>query len=188
MAQTSPKGRSVEAERFLLRDTSGRARAELSVNSLGAGLRVMDDKGNLRVDLSEGATGPHLYLRDTGGGQEATLWTGYLALSKTPGKPQLVLGGGDFPLGLHLYDTDGKERAGLALSTENMTAGLGLRDADGTGQVSIIAMPNSPTVSLFVKGTHGKLNLTLGLKPDVPGLWLYDENRNPIKGVLWSAP
>ena len=68
MGQASPPRRTVEAERFLVRDSQGRIRAELGVFEKGVTrLRLLDTVGNARAILAVTEEGlPALALLDRG--------------------------------------------------------------------------------------------------------------------------
>lgn len=58
-------GRTVEAERFVLRDASGKARGAWGVAGGGTALFLLDQDGKHRVELSLGSDGsPSFVLRD----------------------------------------------------------------------------------------------------------------------------
>jgi hypothetical protein len=175
IGQASPKGRILEAEQFDLKDANGNTRAKLSVDPVfGVGLLLLDGRGNVRVELDEGENNtPQLVFRSRGGKPQVVLDI------RSPGVP-----------GLHMFDADGAERAsfGLSATSPDGTPGLRLTDIDGRATVSIMAMRNLPVLTLKGTGREGPLDLSLHLKPDGPGLWLYDMNGKPLKGVLWSPP
>jgi hypothetical protein len=69
MGQARPsrtmEARIVEAERFVLKDMSGRIRAEMVVNEIGPTFRMYDSKGEDQVAIgTDPKIGPHLSLLD----------------------------------------------------------------------------------------------------------------------------
>jgi predicted RNase H-like HicB family nuclease len=170
MGQASPKGRSIETDRLVLKDDSGVVRATLAVDHDGVGLRLYDERGNPRVHVAQvEKLGP------------------FISFSSRTGKNLVILRGGasDLP-GLHMFDTNGTERASLGLSATSgdiPTPGLTL---DGLGSsATVLAIANLPMLTLT--DAAGK-KVTMHLKPAGPGLWAYDENGRATKGVQWVEP
>jgi len=109
-----PAPRTVEAERFVLRDAAGRVRAELGVESeqsVALRFRDADTMPRLSIGTENGAS--VLVLNEQGGKVRA----GLVTLSH--GAPALTL-----------YDPNGKNRAELALTREGAPA-LTILDRDG---------------------------------------------------------
>ena len=99
-----PAPRTVEAERFILRDAAGRIRAELGVDgeqSVALRFRDADNLPRLSIGTENGAS--VLVLNEQGGKVRAGLVT------LPQGSPALTL-----------YDTNGKNRAELALTLINL--------------------------------------------------------------------
>ena len=107
-------GRTVEAERFVLRDTTGQARAELSVDGAhSVSLRFKDGDGRPRLTVGTENGAALIVLNEQGG----KLRAGLVALPH--GAP-----------GLNLYDATGKPRAELSLNRDGAPA-LTFNDRDG---------------------------------------------------------
>src|SRR5215472_3208953 len=88
----------IEAQKFLVRDDNGKARAALMMGASGPTLAMYDDQGRVRASLSVLAEGPTFGLANDQGNVQA-------ALALTSTGPSLLLD-----------DADGKLRAGLTLS------------------------------------------------------------------------
>ncbi|MBI4589738.1 MAG: hypothetical protein HY725_12950 [Candidatus Rokubacteria bacterium] len=181
MGQTSPSSVSkiLEAERFVLRDASGRARAILGIQADGSvGLEFSGETGKPAVTLAalrDGAVA--LELRDRSGRSRASLG---------------VQPNGAARLGF--YDQDGKARAGLS----TMTAGvpiLSLFDKAGTPRAALRLLPDgAPTLELLDDETHtravlGHTELATARKGTVEkrpaaSLVLFDKDGK----VIWRAP
>jgi hypothetical protein len=109
-----PAPRVVEAERFVLRDAAGRARAELVVDGeQSVALRFKDADSMPRLSLGTENGAAVLVLNEQGGRVRA----GLVTLSH--GAPALTF-----------YDSNGKNRAELALTREGAPA-LTITDRDG---------------------------------------------------------
>ena len=110
-----PAGRTVEAERFVLRDSAGRARAELVMvdGEQSVALRFKDGDGMPRLTLGTENGAAVVVLNEAGG----KLRAGLVALPH--GAP-----------GLNLYDGTGKPRAELSLTRDGSPA-LTFNDRDG---------------------------------------------------------
>jgi len=111
-----PTGRTVEAERFILRDADGRARAELLMvdgKEQSVALRFKDADGMPRLTVGTENGAAVLVLNEQGGKVRAGLVT------LPHGAP-----------GLNLYDGTGKPRAELSLNRDGAPA-LTFNDRDG---------------------------------------------------------
>src|SRR5262249_20631281 len=107
-------GRTVEAERFILRDAAGRTRAELMVDGeQSVALRFKDADGMPRLTVGTENGAALIVLNEAGGKLRAGL------VSLPHGAP-----------GLNLYDTTGKPRAELSLNRDGAPA-LTFSDRDG---------------------------------------------------------
>ena len=116
MGQTRAGGRVIEAERFVLRDSAGRARAELGVDGEhSVALRFKDADGlpRLTVGIENGTA--LVVLNEQGGKLRAGLVT------LPHGAPALSL-----------YDGSGKARAEFALNRDGAPA-IAFYDRDGFG-------------------------------------------------------
>ena len=107
-------GRTVEAERFILRDAAGRVRAELMLdNEQSVALRFKGADGAPRLTVGTENGAALIVLNERGG----KLRAGLVALPH--GAP-----------GLNLYDESGKPRAELSLNRDGAPA-LTFNDRDG---------------------------------------------------------
>lgn len=109
-----PAPRTVEAERFILRDAAGRVRAELVVDGeQSVALRFKDADSMPRLSLGTENGAAVLVLNEQGGRVRAGLVT------LPHGAPALTF-----------YDNNGRNRAELALTREGAPA-LTITDRDG---------------------------------------------------------
>lgn len=124
----------VEAQRFVLRDPSGAARATLATTDEGVPLLVfMDREGEPRAILGQ----KQVYLSDEGGSSAVKL------LVNPGGTPALRL------------EKDGRLRAVLGMTTEG-TLALGFYGQDGKGRALLdVGADGSPGLTLF--GKTGKV-------------------------------
>jgi hypothetical protein len=154
----SPK--TVEAERFLLRDAGGKARAELALRADGSPhLEFRDGAGNPRAGLGLQGEAAFLSLTDAKG-------RGGTILRVQPnGRPNITL-----------TDANGTRRAVLFLSDDG-TPTLAFSDGQRRSRVVLNVLGNGFT-SLSLSDAFGRLRAALDLEPDgSPSLILYDENR-----------
>ena len=98
MGQSQPDGRVIEAQKFMIRDDNGTARAALMMGAKGPALAMYDGEGRVRAALSVLQEGPSFGLANDHGDLQA-------ALALTSTGPSLILD-----------DANGKLRAGLTLS------------------------------------------------------------------------
>ena len=115
MAQTSTVTDTVEAQQFLLRDSSGKLRGSMGVLSDGAvGLNLSDPNGRTRVTLDLASNGtPGVDLYDQNGKERATMALG------DAGEP-----------GVGLYGPDGHLRTSLDIPAKKIP-GLAFYKDDG---------------------------------------------------------
>ena len=124
------KSRTVEAERFVVRDGNGKMWAELGADGDGSFLHLFGPNGKVRVAVTSTAEGPTIALFDEEMQQRAEL--------------DLRPDGST----LHFYDQDGKRRVALG----NTVLGPGLLLSDGNGNGRIVA-------DLHRNGHPGKVSL-----------------------------
>ena len=111
MAQSAPQTRVLEAERFVVKDHSGKERAGLGLTADGPSLEFYDARsGTIRIALTsnEGRQG--------------------LAFHDGTGRPQLTLFGAAEGTGLEVFDGNGTHRALLAYGPDSAVL---LWDANG---------------------------------------------------------
>jgi len=153
------KGRTIEAERFVLRDAQGKVRAELLTDPVfGPRLRLSQANGRVRMELAlKGTTGPYLSLRDANGNDRAQLdaFSGNPGLtlydSNAKSRVQIDLSENGAPA-IRYYDQDHKRRAAL----EETESGLDftLRDAEERERVILAAPASGPYLRL--QDTEGR--------------------------------
>ena len=129
-----PPSRTIEAERFLLKDTNGKTRAVLTVTDSGAGLDFYDSRGAVRASMGVMADMPGLTLSDKQGTptvQLSALADGPAHIVFYDAKYQLRAILDVLPEGprLELYDRDGNSRAKLTVLED----GAHFRLFDATG-------------------------------------------------------
>ncbi len=111
------RSRTLEAERFVVRDGNGKMWAELGADRDGSFLHLFGPNGNVRVAVTSTAEGPTIALLDEEMQQRAEL-------DLRPGGSMLLF-----------YDQDGKRRVVLG----NTVLGPGLLLSDGNGNGRIVA-------------------------------------------------
>lgn len=167
MGQASPTSRTVEAERFVLKDARGTIRAQLTVLTDGGGpvLGLADKDGRVRAFLSLLSDGAPL-----------------LALSDTEGKARVTLGFDQGVADLTFLDRAGKRRVQLAFGPD--LARLVFSDQGEKVRAALGVGPDGvPTLGLFDKDGHPRAGLSLHADGE-PGLVLADKDGK----VIWKAP
>src|SRR5215467_1187216 len=102
MGLSQPDGHVIEAQKFMIRDDNGTARAALMMGAKGPALAMYDGEGRVRAALSVLPEGPSFGLANDHGDLQA-------ALALTSTGPSLILD-----------DANGKLRAGLTLSEQGV--------------------------------------------------------------------
>lgn len=179
----------VEAERFVLRDVNGKARARLFTGPGGAPILGLSDKdGELRAVLTVGADGtPLLGLQDKGEKARAvlTVEAGGPVLSlhdKDEGiRAVLSVSANGVPR-LALHHKERKPRALLALGPDGAPH-LTLAGIDGNPRIGLGAVAEKH--SLIFLDANGKARAGLIVGPEgTPQLLLFDKDEK----VIWKAP
>lgn len=148
----------VEAQRFVLRDASGKVRAELSAVEGGAGLVFFGPRGEVRVAVGVDADGePSLHLCDGSPASRAALcrmsdgaWA--LSLSGPGGQSRVALTlEPDGAAGVSLIDQDRKVRASLIVDSDGDPS-LCLSDREGNPR-TVMQLPHDgmPVFALYDK-------------------------------------
>ena len=115
--------KTVEATRFVLRDTSGRYRGELAMRGNEPGLQLFDAEGKPRVLLKATNVGGSLNMYDRSGRAAALRTEGsdhYLCLWHTSGsKAQVWLGLSDKGPEIRFVDTGGMKCAAIEVGGQS---------------------------------------------------------------------
>ncbi len=170
MGQARPR-RTIEAEKFVLKDANGSSRAQLGMDSNGPTLSLQDANGVPLVALS--------------GGDYS-----FLTLFRTGSKEQVTMSANKEFYGMVLYD-EKSHRAGLAVWKG--IPGLTLYDEKGTERAGLVAPDGGPSLKLedqngysAIFGSTDLITPSTGRKEmtSVASLTLFGRD----KKVLWSAP
>lgn len=176
----APSSRTIEAEKFVLKDATRNARAVLGMFLGEPTLTLSDAKGQQQV-LLEGGDHPVISLSRTGGKEQVTLMaTEELYGLAVYGEPKGAINGTRVGLGvwkgvpgLTLYDGSGNERA--AIQTEESGPSLKLTDSDGKAGFNVWIAPRAgPDLSMY--DASGQLRVDLVAPNGGPSLKLEDEN------------
>jgi hypothetical protein len=178
------KGKTVEAESFVVRDADGQGRAMLTATAEGASLVLLERgfKPGARksiVLLTVAKEGPHLDLSGSTGKRRvllhATEDTG-LILSDGDGKERAALSLTKVGPGLLLSDGRDSPRAGLTVTGNG--SGLDLIGVDGKQRISLDLRAALQRLT-FIDGS-GRPRVGLAVTRDGPGLDLFDEEGKPL--------
>ena len=152
--------KTVEAERFLLRDANGRTRAVLHTQADGSPhLEFHDAAGNTRATLGLAGDAAHLSLTDAKGKGGTILRT------QPNGRPNVTL-----------TDENGTRRAVLFLADDGAPS-LAFSDKQRRSRVVLNLLGNG-FASLSLSDGAGRLHAALDLERDgSPSLALYDEKQ-----------
>src|SRR5262245_11883381 len=190
MGQAVPRTATLEAQRFVLKDKSGKMRAVLGEGADGElGLLVYDQKQRPRAMLAmDDNDSPILRLADDGGRDRIVLEP--VGGMRVEGNgPRLVLG---VPYGneptLQLIDKDGWTRAALTLTSTNTAPILKFLDPRGDARMWLGAM-NDGTAQLYMMSRPergaGTVPSWAALEVGAGGALGLRFNR---AGTIWRAP
>ena len=164
MGQAPRKIRPLEADRFTLKDSTGKKRAELMMEETGPGLVLYDSVGKRIGRFGGVSNGAGLSLQSTEQGSKLSLVCQpagpHLLLFDAAGKFRTELGASQRGPYLLLHDSNGSPRAALALDNEQPR--LQLTDTDGftailgsnplvTGNSQAVQKTNAASLLLFGK-------------------------------------
>ncbi len=195
--------RTVEAEKFILKDASGKVRAEIGMGEKGPALRFRAEDGKFRIGLGLVGDEHGLFLLDANERKQATLGVGSLGpalmLYDNKGKRRMVFGmsKGAQPLfelagtnevwrvrllvtdtGSALDFQDSRGQRQLMLVGDPKGGGLGIYDANDILRGSLGLSPFGAQLSLLDE--NGELRAALGAMSGGPGLVLYDAKGKPV--------
>jgi hypothetical protein len=174
MGQAPPrKLRPVEADRFILKDPTGKKRAELMMEETGPGLVLYDFTGKRIGRFGGVSNGAGLSLQSVEGGARLSLVSQpegpYLLLFDAGGKFRTELGASQRGPYMLLHDSDGIPRAALALDNEQPKLQL----SDSQGFTAILG--SNPLVTANTQAVQ---------KTNAASLLLFGKDRE----ILWRAP
>ncbi len=164
MGQARPI-RTVEAEKFVLRDWSGKRRATLAVQAdESVSLTLADSTGKVRASLNVGKLGPSLDLADPNGKVKETFSDEGLMFFDKASNPWAALWHPENSPRLDLYAANRENRVSLRVIEEGATLLLGDREGYEAALGSTwIEMPQTgqghrtSAASLLLIGKDGKM-------------------------------
>jgi hypothetical protein len=170
MGQAPRKLRPIEADRFTLKDSDGKKRAELLIEESGPGLVLYDTTGRRIGRFGGVSNGAGLSLQSIEGGARLSLASQpegpHLLLFDPSGKFRTELGAGEKGPYVLLHDSNGSPRAALVLDNEQPRLQL----SDSAGFTAILG--SNPLVtadSPAVQKTHAASLLFFGKEREI--LW-----------------
>jgi hypothetical protein len=173
MGQAPRKLRPIEADRFILKDSGGKKRAELMMEEAGPGLVLYDISGQRIGRFGGVSNGAGLSLQSVEGGSRLSLVSRpdgpYLLIFDSSGKFRTELGAGQRGPYMLLHDSNGSPRAALALDNEQPR--LQLSDSDGFTAI----LGSNPLVTAETQAVQ---------KTHAASLLFYGKDRE----ILWRAP
>jgi hypothetical protein len=167
--------RTVEAEKFVLKDDGGKAGAVLAMTPSGPSLSFFDAEGKRRMTMGLGSNGPAVVLFDAHGKSQSWLYStkdlGGLVVQGGPAEPRMELRASAAGTNLTLFDEKGEGRVRLSLQgTEPV---LRVRDAEGKARLAIGVDELGPLLALY--DANEKRRAGLAATADGPTLGFYDE-------------
>ena len=189
MGQAQSRERVVEAQQFLVRDSTGEVRAALGLSDGDPKLILFDKDGTSRAALSLVPSGsPFLTLADRDGRPRAALTvlpdgSPILTFSDATITERIEIRLRDEGVpDLRLYEKDGKTLSGR-LTTVSGSPSLALFRSGKARVLLTITADGSP--GLRLTDPDGNARALLAAKADgVPGLWLSDKDGK----VVWTVP
>jgi hypothetical protein len=193
--QAPPPGRILEAQRFVVKDGTGKTRAELTTSDAGSELAFVDTMGRRRVALGLSLGEPHLvmYGYDRYGtvpvqSLRAALTREMSSITLSDAKGKLVrVGLFDDASSIVLSDGRGTNRLALALDDGGLPT-LALRDANATTRLELGLIGDNPFVALRDGDANPRIQLSH--TPERSAVILVDaeERRRAALGVAADGP
>lgn len=164
LAGQQPAEKTLEANRFVLKDEGGNLRAALEMVEGGPMLRLFDSAGRPRIVEAVTVIGSSIGMLDAAGKPRAALG------STLTGEPTLTL-----------FDDEGKPRC--ALAAPNGIPGMILYDANRKQRLAVnLNSSGTPTIALM--DTNGKGRIAIGVAANGDGtIGIADENGTPRVGI-----
>jgi hypothetical protein len=173
MGQAPRKPRPIEADRFTLKDSTGKKRAELMMEETGPGLVLYDVSGKRIGRFGAVNTGAGLSLQSVEGGARLSLVSQdegpYVLMFDSTGKFRTEMGASQRGPYLLFHDTNGSPRAALALDNEQPR--LQLSDSEGFTAI----LGSNPLVTANTQAVQ---------KTNAASLMFFGKERE----ILWRAP
>jgi hypothetical protein len=170
----STRKRTIEAERFILRDEQGKMRAVIGMSPTGPSVAIYDREVRKRLEMALRQDEPRLVLYDAGGNPMSWLFctrgaSGLALAGKGAARGVEILAGARGN-GVALCDEGGTERA--RIEYREHAPSVNLRDAKGNLRAALQLMDNQPVFALYDgrNKRHGGWAAT----PDGSALGLYD--------------
>jgi len=180
-AQERGQARTVEAERFLLKDGRGKVRAELGMDKNGVHLLLHDENEKVRLDAAVFQAGPGMALLDEAGAVRYSVSINnkgpVLSLADENQKPRAVLRVFKEGPGLAFLDEKDADRTVLSYTTKN-GASLDMFDADKQQVMALRAKSGLNGLALFDESGRPRAALIDGKSG--PKIELLDENEQPL--------
>jgi hypothetical protein len=166
MGQAGPRtnpapGRTLEAQKLLLRDPHGKLKCSLTASEHGATLTMYGSNDEARMELFNSADGSALRLFSGNG------------------KLRAGLGESGNTTGIELYNSDGKEQADFSLAVDGPHLKLG--DPVGKLLASLYTDKNRPALTLYDQNERDRVSLFIG--GNGPALLFTDTNEKPLLGL-----
>jgi hypothetical protein len=198
--------RTLEAEKFVLKDDGGKAGAVLAMTPSGPSLSFFDAEGKRRLTMGLGSNGPAVVLFDANGKSQSWLYStkdlGGLVVQGGPAQPRMELRASTAGTNLTLFDEKGEGRVRLSLQGAEPT--LRIRDAEGKARLAMGVDELGPVLALYDENekrraglaatsdgptlgfydSEGKLRAGLAANPSGPVLAFLDPNEK----VIFTAP
>jgi hypothetical protein len=166
MGQAAPKNHTVEAEEFVVKDSSGKRRASFGMVAKDIASLLVYESGGRITTL--GPTG--LVVVDSTGSQLVELVAGDDGSSLTLGRA-VRLGASKGSPGLSLYDETGKRRGAIEL--QNGGPSLDFGDATGKLRATFALFGDGPR--LWLLDDKQKERFAMGVNPNGPHLTMSDD-------------
>lgn len=183
----STRKRTLEAERFILRDEQGKMRALLGMSPTGPSLGIYDVASRKRLEMALRHDEPRLVLYDARGNPMSwffcTQGASGLALAGKGAARGVEILAGPRGNGVALCDEGGTERA--RIEYREHAPSVNLRDAKGHLRAALQLMDNQPVFALYDgrNKRHGGWAAT----PDGSALGLYDANGKVRVALIVNA-
>jgi hypothetical protein len=174
--------KTIEAQRFVLKDAHGNSRAVLENTDHGSMLtfRSIDGKAAAAIDYSDDGLGISWYV---GGKPRNLLQINKMlsvALTDEEGAIQMAL---TLNSDAHRFDVSGKGKSGgLGLSFPGNTPTLVLSNSGSSPRAVLRAEPAGGLLSLV--GGESSSQVSLGVGPEGPGIALHGTQDNPYAALL----
>ncbi|MBF0409327.1 MAG: hypothetical protein HQM10_18450 [Candidatus Riflebacteria bacterium] len=162
LPEKSARGKTIEAEKFVLKSNSGKTRGVWEAKDSSTIFSMFDENGIQRLSFGVSNTDESITLNDANG------------------NPRIKVSFAEGDSAIILLDGNKKIRTGIYLNAQGPC--FDFKDANGRRRIGMLITDDGPGFSLL--HSNGKCGLGFVIAKDIPSMVFTD----PWGKILWAAP